>query len=274
MHIRTSSTIPSIAVAVKLALGLVLSTLIGCQSTAPTQEPKEEAAKVEEPKQSPEPTSGSSHPTYLSPDLNIFSYLKDPNSDMSLTEQLIAPWSLMIPVLSKDGSQQFVVSSCLQALSAAQQGISPDNPVAFPQFRFGVVQCMAIQLAQEMQPASQSYFGAKVVEQDFLNQMPASSAFVVTEQDAFKARTAKSSAADISPVNRFQPYGDYRATFDLGFGSQSITVLARGDVNHDGIDDALLQVVNTEYSGSYRLTFLFIVTKQDKNAPIQLIGGY
>jgi hypothetical protein len=59
-----------------------------------------------------------------------------------------------------------------------------------------------------------------------------------------------------------------------GFGSQTITVLARGDVNLDGTEDALLRVTNTEYDGSYRLSFLFVVTKPDANSPLQLIGGY
>ena len=259
--------------------GLVLAAtavLSGCQtqqSQPQANAPSEVAnqAPDQAPKSQPPAVSYS---TYINPELNIFSYLAEASNNMTLEDQLVAPWSMMIPVYSADGGQQYVVTNCLQALSTAQQGIAPDNPVAFPQFRFGVVQCMAIQLAQNMERAEQSFLGAQVVDKTFLNQMPASSAFVVTEQDAVRARTIQGSAADVSPVVSYQSNGDYSAVFDLGFGSQTITVLARGDVNLDGTEDALLRVTNTEYDGSYRLSFLFVVTKPDANSPLQLIGGY
>lgn len=254
-----------------LWISLVLILLASCQSTTPpptattTQDPVPEQTET---------ITTERQPTYISPELHIQSYLKEASADLSISDQLVAPWSLMIPVFSPDGGQQYVVTNCLQALSAAQQGVSPDNPVAFPQFRYAVVQCMAMQLTENMQPAVQSHFGPKIIEDNFLDQMPASSAFVVTEQDALRARTTQGSAADISPVQRLQPNGQYRTTFDLGFGSQTVTVLAHGDVNQDGIEDALLQVVNTEYNGTYRLAFLYIVTKPTPNSPLQLIGGY
>ncbi|WP_345427734.1 hypothetical protein [Halioxenophilus aromaticivorans] len=256
----------------------VLFTVPFLLQACQTQQAQPQAQSQPEPAAAPapasKPASGVTYSTFINPELNIFSYLAEGNQSMALEDQLVAPWSMMIPVVSPEDGQQYVVTNCLQALSTAQLGIAPESPVAYPQFRYGVVQCMAIQLAHNMEQAEYSYLGDPIIDGSFLQQMPASSAFVVTEQDALRARSSQGSAAEISPVVHYQPQGDYSAVFDLGFGSQTVTVLARGDVNLDGTEDALLQVTNTEYNGTYRLSFLFVVTKLAANEPLQLIGGY
>jgi len=244
--------------ALMAAVGVAVLVLPACQTNAPAEQ--EQAI--------------ANNKVYINPELNILSYLKSPTPNMPLQEQMVAPWTMMIPLYSADMSQQFVVTNCLQALSSAQQGVSPESPSAYPQFRYAVVQCMAMQLGINMRNAETSYFASPLLDENFLARLPATAAFVISEEDAERAANSNGSAADITPVANFRRENNETVVFDLEFGSQTATLLAEGDVNADGIDDALIRVTNTVEEGSYRLTFLYVVTQFDGEPMLKIIGGY
>jgi len=59
-----------------------------------------------------------------------------------------------------------------------------------------------------------------------------------------------------------------------GSSYQELSLIARGDFNHDNIEDILLFAQNNVVGGSYVSFHLFWLTKEDADSPITLIKEY
>lgn len=60
-----------------------------------------------------------------------------------------------------------------------------------------------------------------------------------------------------------------------GFGGiDNISLLARGDVNHDGLEDLLISISSTVVGGSYTANDLYVVTRLGPHAPMKVLKAY
>lgn len=62
---------------------------------------------------------------------------------------------------------------------------------------------------------------------------------------------------------------------DNGFGAiEDISLLARGDFNHDGIEDLLISISATSPDGHFGSNQLYLVTRLAPNAPMKVLKTY
>ncbi|WNO59746.1 hypothetical protein [Rheinheimera sp. MMS21-TC3] len=104
--------------------------------------------------------------------------------------------------------------------------------------------------------------------------MPAELALIISKDD--ERRLAKASSwQDMSQISKIEIINaDQAVYYDNSGGIQRLTIMAKGDYNQDGIEDAVLYMANAVEQGSYSSTYGYIITKLAADAPYTLLKQF
>ncbi|TMO40552.1 hypothetical protein, partial [Pseudoalteromonas ruthenica] len=76
-------------------------------------------------------------------------------------------------------------------------------------------------------------------------------------------------------INKVGPVSEDQGVYYDTYGSiQRLTLMAQGDYNGDGIEDAIFYMENGVDGGSYSSVNTYIVTRLQQGAPITLLAKW
>ncbi len=221
-------------------------------------------------------TEASFTKTFIHPNLSMADYLTDNTLAADLGKQITAEWAFAVIVVDRTGSNRRSVASCEQAFTAESRSLTPLRPAEFSAYRHALLQCRALGMAARLQAHRESFIGHLTLDKQLARRLPPSLAFTASVSEAERQRrnTALRFWADVTAIKSVNPLSEHESEYIVDGGSQTVTLLARGDMNADGIEDVLLRVVNATAGGSYRASHLFLITRADADSDFEVIAEY
>ncbi len=187
------------------------------------------------------------------------------------------PWYMPFQLINLQTREVFSADRCSQILPTITQ-LETHKPYEYPSFRYLAVMCVATQTIANAHPAQYSFLSDFKLDANFPRHAPKNLAFFTSSSEW---RDVSQNKAIISwdqakAVKFVSMDGKYQAKYYTVTGSsyQELSLIARGDFNHDRIEDLLLYAMNYVVGGSYVAYRLFWITKTDKNSPITLVREY
>jgi hypothetical protein len=178
----------------------------------------------------------------------------------------------------------YTLNTCAELLKADQKKQLPvggENAVKI--FISRLAYCYAYQEIAAAKPSKVSYLLSFALNKKTVEEFPALMASIVSGEEGEYAKKAGTLAqfARKYPLGVFREVSPVKAVFTKTrrgkkFWTTSYEVVARGDFNGDGIEDALVRfddgaVKAADGSGSYGTTRLFLITRLQHNGAIVLL---
>jgi hypothetical protein len=185
------------------------------------------------------------------------------------------PWYMPFDLINLQTKKVFSADRCSQVLPTITQ-LETDKPYEFPPFIYLTAMCVAAESIAKARPAQYSFLSSFKLDADFPLHAPKNLALVisVSEWERISQNTKIVSWADVETVKLVSKKDGYQAKYDLTGAYQEVSLIARGDFNHDNIEDILLYAKAHVVGGSYVSYRLFWLTKTDENSPLTLIREY
>jgi hypothetical protein len=202
-----------------------------------------------------------------------------PSSLAEWRDVLTTPWRMNGTPVSfpvGDGRARVNVKSCAELFDVRKRALSPAGQDAAI-YQGWALKCHAIRLLIDAARPKQDFLGDFSLDGNKVRALPAGMAFSISHDDERRV-------SDIS--RRKGLLGEYlkgatvevihssagrQVTIkDADGGIQRLTVLARGDFDHDGIGDVLVAASNEVVGGDYRASYLFIVSRRAADGPLEL----
>lgn len=186
-----------------------------------------------------------------------------------LQAQLDRQWEDSFVV--SNGSQTTVVTSCrsLLDLPDAYEPAAPE----FEIFQGRKVRCRALALVANAMPARTSFVRGFVLDDRAPGRLPAGLAMNISPDDEQRIAEATKLGQrwrDLEEVELASQTSREEATYADETSKQSLAILARGDLNGDGLDDLLVLSEGRLPEGSYEATRLFVVTQTAESSQLML----
>lgn len=184
--------------------------------------------------------------------------------------QLAWQWDYPAPLIH-DHQDDRKAHNCLELLTLAADGYKARNLFEQPFLQARTTICEAVKVSGNLSGFDQSFLGNSLLHQDLPYQAPAEFALAVS--DSSQQRVDESDTwADVETPAGHEPVSNYEAVYRGQGGSvQRLTVLARGDYNGDGLEDAILYLRDGVEGGSYARARYLIVTRLEEDAPLALL---
>jgi len=116
-----------------------------------------------------------------------------------------------------------------------------------------------------------SYISNIFSDSHFAEKAPPEFALIISRDDERRLAKAKS-WQEMSKIQKVKKLNSDQAVYyDNSAGIQNLTLMAKGDYNQDGIEDAILYMENSVEGGSYSSTHAYIITRLAENAPYTLL---
>jgi len=185
------------------------------------------------------------------------------------------PWYMPFELINLQTKKVFSADRCSQVLPTITQ-LETDKPYEFPPFIYLTAMCTAAESISKARPAQYSFLSSFKLDADFPLHAPKNLALVisVSEWKKISKNTKIVSWADVETVKFISKKDKYQAKYDLNNAYQNVSLIARGDFNHDNVEDILLYVKAHVVGGSYVSYRLFWLTKTDENSSLTLIREY
>jgi len=136
--------------------------------------------------------------------------------------------------------------------------------------------CVATESIAKAHPSQYSALSGFTLDEDAPWHLPKDLRFPVSDLGGKTVPNNEEivSWAAVDSVTFTSQDGPYQARYVLENAFQEISLIARGDFNHDDIEDILLLAQSNIADIPYTAYRLFWVTKVDENSPITLIRKY
>ncbi len=135
--------------------------------------------------------------------------------------------------------------------------------------------CKAIDIALHGQGAQISYIGKFNLDRELANKLPIELAFALSPDTRERVKKNKGKSWTlIDTIKAVTKINDYVTRYNIPYATQTISLLARGDFNHDNIEDVLLLVENDINDGWLNPTRLFTLTRYKGAALFSVIKEY
>ncbi len=169
------------------------------------------------------------------------------------------------------------ISNCVQLLDRRRQSSqSQASDREIQAERSTLVDCMILDQLWRAKPARSSYLSDLAWNEHVLSSLPPQLAITVSTEseravDAAAAQGKNWPTFDPSVTAAPSSKGpDQIVVTGNGFSEQLI-LWGRGDFNGDGIEDLLVQSLDTLTQGTYRNTRLFVLTRRAANGQLSLV---
>lgn len=212
---------------------------------------------------------------YIHKSASLSPYLEDYEdhgrlSPSTLDAQLSEPWSFSFDVSSAEAVSTISVSSCEDYFRAS--GAEPVQPFEYPVYNSLGKRCLAAKWIANMTSAEESYIGEITVDEGLVASLPKEFSFIVSTsewQRIMEDREIKT-WSDVYEIKHIETTSPYELTVDLAAARQELVLLARGDMNDDGIEDVLFKVLSYSLEGTYSAMHLFVVTRRSSDSSFEL----
>ncbi len=123
----------------------------------------------------------------------------------------------------------------------------------------------------KLKPSKKSFLGESIINEALPNETPSDLAFIISDEQTIKANKMKF-WSNMDNIVRFERVTDHQGVyFDDSDGYQKVTLVATGDYNADGIEDAIVIKENSVLTGSYVSTHGYVLTRDSENAPFKIL---
>lgn len=129
--------------------------------------------------------------------------------------------------------------------------------------------CSILKFLKESTPSKVSYLSDFVLSKNTIRYLSAKLvnwAYVGSEEESNKIDSK--TLEDLGPELKARFEDKFNANFDYDDTTNSITLLAWGDFNHDGIEDILLNVAHHYINGSGRAYESVVLTRLEKKGKL------
>ncbi len=185
------------------------------------------------------------------------------------------PWYTSVELVNLQTKEVFSADRCSQVLPTITQ-LETYKPFEFPSFRYLTTMCVAAQAIAGASSAQYSFLSDFKLDAGFPLYAPKNLASVLSSSEwkRISQNTKIVSWADVETVKLVSKEGEYPAVYAVVGGFSELSLIARGDFNHDNIEDILLYMMDYVVGGSHVSYQLFWLTKTNENSPITLIKKY
>jgi hypothetical protein len=169
------------------------------------------------------------------------------------------------------------VSNCAQLLTPRGRASQTKAPgTEFQEERSTMMDCLALQKLRNAMPARTSYVRDLAWDAHVLPLLPPQLAITVSKETERAANDAASRGrnwVDFDPSATASSDGpDQIEVTGKGF-IQRLILWGRGDFNGDGIEDLLVESLDTLTGGSYRSLRLFVLTRRNASAGLSVVSS-
>jgi len=189
------------------------------------------------------------------------------------------PWEDSFELINSQTQEVFNADHCSQILPDITQLSTYEEEYRVRFFSRQAAICIAAESIAKARPAQYSFLSDFKLDADFPVHAPKNLAsimpsdFARSERQRILQNKAIVSWADVRTVKLVSKEGEHPAAYAMMGGFQELSLIARGDFNHDNIEDILLYTKDYFVAG-YNAYRLFWLTKTDENSPLTLFREY
>ncbi len=135
------------------------------------------------------------------------------------------------------------------------------------------VLCEATRIISNGNPSKKSFLDTIVFDKHLPEHLPPQMAQIISTEESKRIMANKkiTSWAQVDPVLKAKKLSPYHIKYFIEGGSEELQLVAKGDFNHDGIEDMLIQINDAVEGGSYSATRLFLLTRLTEHGKIKLL---
>jgi len=201
---------------------------------------------------------------------------KTPVSNQQDVQALLEkPWEYPFKLINLQTQEVFSADNCHQILPIITQ-VTTYKPYEFQLFSKLAAMCVATESIVNARPAQYSALSDFKLDADFPVHAPKNLAPILSSSESQRVLQDKAivSWADVEPVGLVSKEGEHPVVYAMLAAFQELSLVARGDFNHDNIEDILLYTMDYVVGGSHVAYKLFWLTKTDADSPLTLIREY
>ena len=173
-------------------------------------------------------------------------------------------WYAAIDVMTlKDSSETYSISGCSEYFKHQDKGITPVRENEISAFSEFVLMCKAANDIVAAAPATNSFLVDLQFDKDLPNKLPKQLAMIISTTESKKIMADKliKTWGEVNKISGVEVIEKYLALYHHAGANQEIELLATGDFNNDGVDDALISLRDSVEEGSYSALRIYSLTK-------------
>ncbi|SHO55424.1 hypothetical protein VQ7734_01152 [Vibrio quintilis] len=221
-------------------------------------------------------------PVFIAPAVDITSYIHDVNHIPKLEEQIHSLWTndynfKVSKYSDKNSSKPEVVNNCKSMLNLYPMGFRPTYIPDTDIYNYLYAKCKSIDISLNIYPSSNSYVANFKLNTEGVKNLPKNIAFIpsTSEYKDIHSNEKIKILEEVNHIIKVTQKSNLRVIAeDNSGGIQDISILAKGDYNHDNIEDIMFKVSNSVIGGSYTSYYLYILTKTEKDGDWIVLDEY
>jgi len=165
------------------------------------------------------------------------------------------------------------ISTCQNYFSFKGEEIYTTPEINNSALMYIAVLCEATQVIANGKPSKKSFLDTIIFNKHLPEQLPPQMAQIISTMESKRILANKkiTSWAQVDPILKTEKLSPNRVKYFIDGGSEELQLLAKGDFNHDGIEDMLIQINDAVEGGTYSATRLFLLTRLTSNGQIKLL---
>lgn len=184
--------------------------------------------------------------------------------------QLAWQWEYPAPLVH-DYETDRKAHNCNELLTLTADGYQARNQFEQPFLQARTTICEAVKASGNLSGFDQSFLDNSLLQEDLPYQAPAEFALAISGSTQQRV-TESTTWAEVETPAGHEPVSNFEAVYRGQGGSiQRLTVLARGDYDGDGLEDAILYLRDGVEGGSYAHARYLIVTRLEEGAVLTLL---
>ncbi|WP_213877590.1 hypothetical protein [Pseudomonas sp. dw_358] len=144
-------------------------------------------------------------------------------------------------------------------------------------FRELLINCLAADLIAKAKPSDVTYLPEKLVTEDFLKNTPYYPGQIIANEtrERLEKQRPEPSWWDVEPVEKIKRFDHNVVTLYLDGSKQTVVAIGRGDINGDGVEDAMLKVIDSiNPPATYFNVRMYVITRMEERGKYQIIKSY
>ncbi|GAP73768.1 hypothetical protein W04_0279 [Pseudoalteromonas sp. SW0106-04] len=181
-------------------------------------------------------------------------------------------WFFSYPLIN-DSGKSTEIASCEQLKQAQAQGFKGEDFSMQGAIEALELICNTWQAMAKLEASHTSWINF-THSKEVAEELPAEFALAISNDTV--ERVAQSEHwSDVTTIKKVEPVNEDQAVYyDTDGSIQRLTLMAQGDYNGDGIEDAIFYMENGVDGGSYSSVNTYIVTRLQQGAPITLLAKW
>lgn len=168
------------------------------------------------------------------------------------------------------GDKTRTAKSCKQLIEALDNGFKSTNYRRQVSLIAKGMYCRLSRLTTTLKPSRVSYIDNNLATVDFAKAAPPQLAMVISKDDQRKLAKAIS-WFEMDNIKRVTTDNHQMRFYDSSGGIHTLSIIAKGDFNNDGIEDVVISKFNTVKGGSYASSHGYVLTRLTSDGRYKLI---